>query len=136
MGIMKYLIVTILAFMITAQWEVAAECCNKVSVDRENGGDTSALEKHPTTFGNYKQRSGSVDGRPTWQHQQDDRLIWYNAKAKKWFIGKQERFGTAGGNARTVDIDKCVEDTGLNWEYASGDTWEFANDGLAGYCED
>ena len=46
------------------------------------------------------------------------------------------RVGTARGTSRTVDTDKCVEDTGLNWQYWNGDEWEFANDGLAVYCED
>jgi len=133
---MKILIVTVLAFLITAQWEVAAECCEKIRVDREDGGSTVAWAEQPKMWGVYQKNAGTIGGRNWWQSIDEDYAIWYTSD--KWRIGQVKRVGSTTQNAYTIDIDQCVEDTKLNWQFyeSDADKWIFANDGLGTYCAD
>ena len=110
------------------------ECC--VHIEVYYGTKNEAYDYQSEVYGTYTKLSESVNGRSHYQSDFDNGAygIWWCGAF--WMISETSNLGTCYGGVGTIaDInEKCVHNVGWDWEYADGDAWTLAGEGLGVKC--
>merc|ERR1711862_98334 len=82
-------LICIFAIFLTIQWEVSADCCEKVRVNRALRGTVLPWKEQEQIFGVYENFGLELNNRAVSKNSDRTYAIWYTEG--KWRIGRTER---------------------------------------------